>query len=921
MTARTCWKTRKCARSAPFFKVGTLLVSEPRRAPHLARAVPRTQPLTSHALHVTNPSTARVSDHDRDYRPMPHLDRYEADGIAEAPEDYDPEAELEARLRAEAELDDRDQAEGRAGAGAGGRVRPRALEADDDDDHWRRQQRRRRAADREADGEDDEEEEEFEVDIENYDCPLREWITRERTKTEIRRKFSRFLRKYADGEDGELVYRKRIREMCVSNGASLEVSYNDLARREPMLAIWVADAPADMLDIFNEVAKTEALKLYPAYESITKDIFVRITKLPIFDQIRDIRQAHLNCLIKIKGVVTRRTGVFPQLREVMYDCGKCGFIVGPIFQQKGGDETRPGSCPECQSKGPWRVNAEKTVYRNYQKMTLQESPGEVPAGRIPRSKEIILLHDLIDQARPGDEVEITGIYTNNFESSLNRANGFPVFSTYVEANHLSRKGDVNAATNLTDEDKEEIRRLARDPQIARRIVKSIAPSIHGHDDIKAGIALALFGGQEKFVKGKTKLRGDINMLLLGDPGVAKSQFLKYVEKTAGRCVYTTGKGASAVGLTAAVHKDPVTREWVLEGGALVLADRGVCLIDEFDKMNDQDRVSIHEAMEQQSISISKAGIVASLQARCSVIAAANPVGGRYDSSRTFSDNVELTDPILSRFDIMCVVKDIIDPVLDERLARFVVGSHVRSHPRFEADVDVGTSVGGAGDASRPTANPAAADGSAATSADAVESIPQELLKKYIAYAKRFVKPKLSSGDLPKISQVYAELRRESVTREGMPVAVRHVESIIRMSEARAAMRLSEHVSSEDIDAAIAVMLASFIGTQKLSVQKSLQKKFARYTHFHRDYDQLLLEILRGIVREMQYWDSVSGPPAGAGGSAPGGGAAVTVRCRVLEDKASEYGINDLRPFYASAAFASARFTFDAQRGVITHAAA
>ena len=843
---------------------------------------------------------------------MPHLDRYEAEGIAEAPEDYDPEAELEARLRAEAELDDRDAAEGRVGAGGGGRVRPRALEADDDDDHWRRQQRRRRAADREADGEEEEEEEEFEVDIENYECPLREWITRERTKTEIRRKFSRFLRKFQDTEEGDVVYRKRIREMCVSNGASLEVSYHDLATREPMLAIWVADAPADMLELFNETAKAEALKLYPAYEAIAKDIFVRITKLPIVDQIRDIRQAHLNCLIKIAGVVTRRTGVFPQLREVMYDCGKCGFIVGPIFQNKGGDETKPGSCPECQSKGPWRVNAEKTVYRNYQKLTLQESPGDVPAGRIPRTKEIILLHDLIDQARPGDLVEITGVYTNNFESSLNRANGFPVFSTYVEANHLSRKSDANAATNLTDEDKEEIRRLSRDPQIARRIVRSIAPSIHGHDDIKAGIALALFGGQEKFVKGKTKLRGDINMLLLGDPGVAKSQFLKYVEKTAGRCVYTTGKGASAVGLTAAVHKDPVTREWVLEGGALVLADRGVCLIDEFDKMNDQDRVSIHEAMEQQSISISKAGIVTTLQARCSVIAAANPVGGRYDSSRTFSDNVELTDPILSRFDIMCVVKDVIDPVLDERLARFVVGSHVRSHPRFDADIDVG-------------ANPSMVDASAATSADAVEPIPQETLKKYIAYAKRFVKPKLSSGDLPKISQVYAELRRESVTREGMPVAVRHVEGIIRMSEARAAMRLSEHVSSEDIDAAIAVMLASFIGTQKLSVQKSLQKKFARYTHFHRDYDQLLLEILRGIVREMHYWDTV-GAGGSAGASGDGANAsraekAVAVRCRVLEDKAAEYGINDLRPFYASAAFASARFVFDEQRGVIVHAAA
>tara|TARA_B110000977_G_scaffold142731_3_gene181203 strand:- start:3711 stop:5945 length:2235 start_codon:yes stop_codon:yes gene_type:complete len=744
------------------------------------------------------------------------------------------------------------------------------------------------------------------------------------------------------------MYRKLIREMCVSNGQSLEVSYLHLSKREPMLAIWVADAPADMLVLFNEVAKVEALKLYPAYESIAKDIFVRITHLPIVDQIRDIRQAHLNCLIKISGVVTRRTGVFPQLQEVMYDCVKCGFIFGPIFQQEGGGETKPGSCPECQGKNCWTVNSEKTVYRNFQKLTLQEAPGDVPAGRLPRSKEIILLHDLIDQARPGDKVAITGVYTNNGHNSLNRANGFPVFSTHVEANHLSRTGDKYDTQHLTDEDKEEIRRLSRDPRVTQRIVKSIAPSIHGHDDIKAGIALALFGGQEKFVKGKTKLRGDINMLLLGDPGVAKSQFLKYVEKTAGRCVYTTGKGASAVGLTAAVHKDPVTREWVLEGGALVLADRGVCLIDEFDKMNDQDRVSIHEAMEQQSISISKAGIVTSLQARCSVIAAANPVGGRYDSSRTFSDNVELTDPILSRFDIMCVVKDIIDPVLDERLARFVVGSHVRSHPRFDAEHDGGAAGGGGGglgafggapsfttntvgnQADRSnTVNPPTTDGSN-TSDQSVEPIPQDLLKKYVAYAKRFIKPKLSSGDLPKISQVYAELRRESVTREGMPVAVRHVESIIRMSEARAAMRLSEHVSSEDIDAAIAVMLASFIGTQKLSVQKSLQKKFARYTHFHRDYDQLLLEILRGIVREMSYWQTV-----GAGGGqnnqenrmnqpetqTNGNSGIVTVRCRVLEDKAAEYGINDLRPFYASAAFASARFTFDGEMGVILHAAA
>ena len=212
----------------------------------------------------------------------------------------------------------------------------------------------------------------------------------------------------------------------------------------------------------------------------------------------------------------------------------------------------------------------------------------------------------------------------------------------------------------------------------------------------------MFGGVRK-IKEKQTTRGDINVLLLGDPGTAKSQFLKYVEKTSHRSVFATGQGASAVGLTAAVHKDPVTREWTLEGGALVLADQGVCLIDEFDKMNDADRyarrrsvsglmvdrTSIHEAMEQQSISISKAGIIASLKARCSVIAAANPTRGRYDPSITFAANVELTEPILSRFDILCVVKDTVDPILDEKKARFIVGSHMRNHPDATPEDDFG----------------------------------------------------------------------------------------------------------------------------------------------------------------------------------------------------------------------------------------
>ena len=259
-----------------------------------------------------------------------------------------------------------------------------------------------------------------------------------------------------------------------------------------------------------------------------------------------------------------------------------------------------------------------------------------------------------------------------------------MFSTIIEANHINKQEDQFAAFRLTEEDERQIRALARDDRIRKRIVKSMAPSIYGHEDIKTAIALSLFSGVSKDINHKHRIRGDINILMLGDPGTAKSQFLKYVEKTAHRSVFATGQGASAVGLTASVRKDPVTREWTLEGGALVLADKGVCLIDEFDKMNDADRTSIHEAMEQQSISISKAGIVTTLKARCAVVAAANPIRGRYNPTIPFQQNVELTEPILSRFDVLCVVKDTVDPVKDEMLARFVVGSHLRSHPNFDS---------------------------------------------------------------------------------------------------------------------------------------------------------------------------------------------------------------------------------------------
>ncbi|KAA3484192.1 DNA replication licensing factor MCM2-like [Gossypium australe] len=863
-----------------------------------------------------------------DYREMGAQDQYESVGLDESMEDErDLDQIMQDRRAAELELDARD-------ARIPNRKLPQLLhDQDTDDDNYRPSKRQRAdlrppSAPRSYDDTDglqsspgrsqqghsrddvpmtdrtddypyeDEGDDQGEFEMYRVQGTLREWVTRDEVRCFIFKKFRDFILTYVNPKNGhgDIEYVRLINEVVSANKCSLEIDYKQFISVHPNIAIWLADAPQSVLEVMEDVAQRVVFDLHPNYKNIHHKIYIRITNLPIYDQIRDIRQIHLNTMVRIGGVVTRRSGVFPQLQQVKYDCNKCGSILGPFFQNSY-SEVKVGSCPECQSKGPFTVNIEQTVYRNYQKLTLQESPGTVPAGRLPRYKEVILLNDLIDCARPGEEIEVTGIYTNNFDMSLNTKNGFPVFATVVEANYVAKKQDLFSAYKLTQEDKEDIEKLAKDPQIGERIIKSIAPSIYGHEDIKTAIALAMFGGQEKNVEGKHRLRGDINVLLLGDPGTAKSQFLKYVEKTGQRAVYTTGKGASAVGLTAAVHKDPVTREWTLEGGALVLADKGICLIDEFDKMNDQDRVSIHEAMEQQSISISKAGIVTSLQARCSVIAAANPIGGRYDSSKTFSQNVELTDPIVSRFDILCVVKDVVDPVTDEMLAKFVVDSHFRSQPKG-ANIDDKAFSESQEESQAP-----------AGLADS-KILSQELLRKYLTYAKLNVFPRFHEKDMAKLTKVYADLRKESSRGQGVPIAVRHIESMIRMSEAHARMHLRQHVTEEDVDMAIRVFLESSISTQKFGVQKALRKSFRQYITFKKDYHGLLLVLLRELVNNaMRFEEILSGSTQMLNH--------VDVKVVDLQAKAEEYEITNLEAFFSSSEF-KACYGLDEQRKVIRH---
>ena len=694
---------------------------------------------------------------ERDYEAN-EKDTYEGAGLDD---DGDYEAlNLAERRQLDARLNKRDRELARQ------RRMPAAFLQDDEDaemDLTRQPRRRRHHYD--EDQEDDdmgddimEEELSLETLQDVKAASLNDWIVQPAVTRTIFREFKSFLTEYTD-ENGVSVYGTRVRTLGEVNAESLEVSYDHLTNSKAILAYFLANAPAEMLEIFDRVAMDVTLLHYPDYERIHSEIHVRISDLPVHYTLRQLRQTHLNCLVRVTGVVTRRTGVFPQLKHVRFDCNKCGVTLGP-FPQESNAEVKISFCSNCQSRGPFTLNSERTVYRNYQKITLQESPGTVPAGRLPRHREIILLWDLIDKAKPGEEVEVTGIYRNNYDAQLNNRNGFPVFATILEANHVVKSHDQLAGFRLTEQDEREIRALSKDPQIVDKLIASVAPSIYGHTDIKTAVALSLFGGVGKEAQGMHKIRGDINVLLLGDPGTAKSQVLKYIEKSAHRAVFATGQGASAVGLTASVRRDPITSEWTLEGGALVLADRGTCLIDEFDKMNDKDRTSIHEAMEQQTISISKAGIVTTLQARCAIVAAANPIGGRYNSTIPFSQNVELTEPILSRFDILCVVRDTVDPSEDERLASFVVNSHGRAHPKTRAEAEEEMEVESNEDGPENGGEPSLQG-----------TIPQELLRKYILYAREKCYPKLYQIDQDKVARLFADMRRESLATGAYPITV------------------------------------------------------------------------------------------------------------------------------------------------------
>lgn len=466
-------------------------------------------------------------------------------------------------------------------------------------------------------------------------------------------------------------------------------------------------------------------------------------------------------------------------------------------------------------------------FKDHQTITLQEMPEKAPMGQLPRSIDLILDHDLVDKVKPGDRVMIVGVYRALAFQAQKQPNAKSTFKTVVLVNNIQVLGRDAGPLNFSREDVRTIRSLAKRDDILSILGRSLAPSIYGHNVIKKALALQLLSGCEKNLANGTHLRGDINILMVGDPSTAKSQLLRSAMTIAPLAVSTTGKGSSGVGLTAAVTSDPDTRERRLEAGAMVLADRGLVCVDEFDKMGENDRVAIHEAMEQQTVTIAKAGIHASLNARCSVLAAANPVYGQYDRRRRIQENIGLPDSLLSRFDLLFVVLDQMDPECDRRIAGHVVTGH-RYRPDHgqtghDSDYDDDDSddenwgddkgpeskVHSVWQRNRQAANNAMAAGTGNETADphANDVLQHDFLRKYIRYARDRIKPVLTDGARDFIANRYAEMRCRQDERT-LPITARSLETVIRLATAHAKARFSNKVEAEP-DCEVAMDILGF----------------------------------------------------------------------------------------------------------------
>lgn len=541
--------------------------------------------------------------------------------------------------------------------------------------------------------------------------------------------------------------------------------------------------------------------------------------------LRQIRSHSMGKLVTLKGMIVRASDVKPCCTVATYSCYSCGCEIYQVIQNK--REYMPQricssqACKESQTaKDSLHFQTRGSKFEKFQELKIQELPSQVPMGHVPRSMSVHCRGDLTRKCTPGDIVTIDGIFLPQrvAESGYRAMKAGLISTTYLEAQNINvhkKSYDDSIADSLSSEQKkmleEQIAEIARGDDPVGKLSSSIAPEIYGHEDIKRALLLQLVGGCTRRLPDGMRIRGDINIILMGDPGVAKSQILKHVASIAPRGVYTTGKGSSGVGLTAAITKDLSTGEMALEGGALVLADQGICAIDEFDKMDEADRTAIHEVMEQQTVSVAKAGIVATLNARAAVLAAANPLYGRYNRKKSLSENVNLPNSLLSRFDLMFLILDVADVDKDMALARHVTFVH-QNEGLTAKNSKANTSANTVSDDESDDNDSLGEEMDEDSTHDTKNTISPTIVREYISRARKF-KPIVPPEVAPYIVEAYVGLRmqqqnngnnRSKARQAGDQTAMtaRQLLSILRLSQALARLRFSDFVAREDVDEAI-----------------------------------------------------------------------------------------------------------------------
>merc|ERR1719153_2229684 len=481
--------------------------------------------------------------------------------------------------------------------------------------------------------------------------------------------------------------------MIETKGTRLVVSINDLRHHVPdgrQRAMALLEKSFEEVSAFQRALKEFVGSIDATYAKETEDFFVGFEGSFGSKHVtpRTLTARNLGNLVCLEGIITKCSLVRPKVVKSVHFCPATGKTLERVYSDLTSFDAYPSTAAyptQDEDGNPLQTEFGLSKYKDHQTLTVQEMPEKAPAGQLPRSVDIIVDNDLVDLAKPGDRVQIIGCY----RAMPGKQNGYTngTFKCVLIANNVALLSK-EVTPSITGEDVAKCKKFAKQKgDVFAMLAKSLAPSIHGHEYIKQALLCQLLGGVEKNLANGTRLRGDINLLLIGDPSVAKSQLLRYVLHTAPRAITTTGRGSSGVGLTAAVTTDQETGDRRLEAGAMVLADRGIVCIDEFDKMTDMDRTAIHEVMEQGRVTISKAGIHAKLNARCSVLAAANPVYGRYDPFKTPMENIGLQDSLLSRFDLLFILLDTVDIESDRKIADHVVKVHQYRDPR-EADGDV-----------------------------------------------------------------------------------------------------------------------------------------------------------------------------------------------------------------------------------------